>query len=261
MSSFLFAVFIAFQHRIGPMSKRTVGGETPVAAVLAGDDGGTPHIVVSEGGSPETIEELRQALNRKQPTTRAELEADLQRVFPLIVPHEYVKSGMPIAHHPLPEKDLALTWVLLQPTTMRYLTPDEAARFDKEGFPWREKAIENLADAPEGMATHEKKSPDGRLLWMAMMHGDGLGSSRALLAPDWSHTLPEGYWLALPDRSCGMAISKSMKPSELAEVKTMVAAMYERATTPMSGRLYEPEELALPKEWFPRRSESEGGSP
>lgn len=65
---------------------------------------------------------------------------------------------------------------------------------------------------------------------------------------------PEGYLLALPDRSCGMVISKSMKLPELGEVKAMVARMYESATTPMSRRLYEPEELAVPAEWFPRRS-------
>ena len=245
------AVF--FASRRGGMAMNGNGrmGETPVAATLAQDDAGNPHLIVTGSGTQETIEELRRGLSRKQPSTRPELEEELERLFPLIVPREYFELGMPAPHHALPEKDLALTWVLLQPTTMLYLTPEEAERFDKAGLAWKEKAIENLAFDPGGMATHEKKSPDGRLLWVAMMHHDGLGSSRTLLAPGWKQAFPEGYWLALPDRSFGMVISRSLKPPELAEVKTMVAQMYVGATTPMSGRLYEPEELAIPDEWFP----------
>jgi hypothetical protein len=178
------------------------------------------------------------------------LEEDVRRLFPLIVPSKYFERPFPAAHEALPNEKLALTWVLLQPTTMLYLTPDEAARFDAEGFAWKARAIENL-ERIAAVATQEKRDATGQLAWVTMMQQDGLGSSRLLLATQWSGLFPEGYWVALPDRSCGMAISKALAPTELDEVKRMISSMFQGATTPMSGELHEPAELAIPTEWTP----------
>ncbi|MGO8971755.1 MAG: hypothetical protein ACLQDQ_19530 [Myxococcaceae bacterium] len=191
--------------------------------------------------------ELRRGLARARPTTRAELEADLRRLFPLIVPSEYFKRAFPAPHDPLPNEQLALTWVLLQPTTMLYLTADEAERFDAQGFAWKARSVENLEKAG-GVATQDRRSATGQLAWVGMMHRDGWGSSRVSLASRCSVLFPEGYWIALPDRSYGMAISKTLAAGELEEVKEMVSKMFQGATTPMSGRLHEPAEFAIPRE-------------
>src|SRR6266699_1550302 len=78
------------------------------------------------------------------------------------------------------------------------------------------------------------------------MNDDGLGSSRLLLTDELARQFPEGYLVALPDRSCGLAISKRLGWNEHREVEAMVADMHKGATTPMCSDVREPREL-LPR--------------
>lgn len=258
------AVFGALATFIGSESCRPehvrsdamTNNQKHIAAIAGVDSAGRTHLIFSSKPDEQTLAEMRRAAARPVPSTRAELESDVQRLFPVIVPQSYADLGMPAVLETLPGEGLAVTFALLDATTMTYLTKDEARRFDEEGLKWQQAAIMNLANAPGGAATHSKNAPDGRLQWVAMMHKDGLGSSRTLLTRGWRYTFPEGYWVALPDRSCGMVISKSLSPAELAEVKTSIEKMYEGATTPMSPRLYEQDDLAIPTEWWPRQAPS-----
>src|SRR5215470_9176315 len=92
----------------------------PAAAVLGVDADGEAHLVMTAGADEKTRDELRRALDRTAPSTRPELEADLNRLLPLLVPAEYFdpEKRFPSVCTPLPAKHLALTWVILQPTTM-----------------------------------------------------------------------------------------------------------------------------------------------
>ena len=81
------------------------------------------------------------------------------------------------------------------------------------------------------------------------MNSDGIGSSRILLSNELTRAFPNGYYLALPDRSCGLVISKDIKERELKEIKDQVAKMYKTATTAMSGQLHASDDFALLEDW------------
>jgi len=166
---------------------------------------------------------------------------------PLIVPSEYFASGQfPAPHVPLTAPDLALTCVLLSdPGAMLYVTPDAVDALGQSGIEWRPAALAAMRRSDEGLLwTQDRRDEDGRLLWLEFMNVDGLGSSRLLLRDDLERQFPEGYFVAFPDRSCGLAISKSVDSDVLEELRAMVADMYRHATTPMCADLREPEALA-----------------
>ena len=162
---------------------------------------------------------------------------------PLIVPNEYFASGQfPAPHVPLAAPDLALTCVLLSdPGAMVYVTPDAADALGRSGIEWRAAALAAMRRSDEGLLwTQDRHDEDGRLLWLEFMNVDGLGSSRLLLRDDLERQFPEGYLVALPDRSCGLAISKSVDEEVLEELRAMVTEMHRAATTPMCPDLREP---------------------
>ncbi|HEX6535037.1 MAG TPA: hypothetical protein VF041_10585 [Gemmatimonadaceae bacterium] len=170
----------------------------------------------------------------------------LEHVRPLIVPASYATVGVPAAMVPLRAPDLALTWVeLAESETMTYVTPARAAEYDRVRPDWRRVALDEMRRADDGLVwTHEKRVADGSLLWVAMMHDDGLGSSRLLLAEELRLAFPSGYLVAIPDRSCGVAIARDAP--EIARLREMVADMHAGATTPMIPDLREPAELLSP---------------
>jgi hypothetical protein len=166
------------------------------------------------------------------------------QIRPLIVPAEYITIGVPAAFHALSSSDLVLTWVELHAKeTMLYVTPARATEWDRRHDGWRAASLGAMRRADQGRVwTHEKRTENGSLAWVAMMHEDGLGSSRLLLARELERTFPSGYLVALPDRSCGMAICRTN--ADLDEVRRMVAAMHASATTPMIPDLREPSALS-----------------
>lgn len=164
-------------------------------------------------------------------------------VRPLIVPASYHTAGVPATLTALNASDLMLTWVeLAESETMRYVTPAQAAEYDGVDPYWRGEGLEAMRRADDGMVwTHEQPAADGSLLWVAMMHSDGLGSSRLLLADELEDAFPSGYLIAIPDRSCALAIARDAM--EMAKLREMVAEMHAGATTPMIPDLREPAEL------------------
>lgn len=170
---------------------------------------------------------------------------NFDHVRPLIVPAEYVRAGVPAAYASLAAPDLALAWVELTPrATMHYVTPSQAAEWDGTHPAWRENALDAMRRADhDRFWTHEKRTDTGALAWIGMMQEDGLGSSRLLLAAELARTFPEGYLVAFPDRSCGMAISRTH--ADLEQVRAMVAKMHEGATIPMIPDVREPAALRV----------------
>ena len=172
--------------------------------------------------------------------------ADLHLLRPLIVPAAYFASGaFPAPHRAMARSDLALTWVVLNaPGAMVYLTPRVATEWEGQRIDWRARALENLRAEDRGRVwTHEKADASGRRRWVAMMHLDGLGSSRLLCTSELRAAFPEGYQVGLPDRSCALAISTALSSAELAEVTALVEKSYSGATTPMHSGLFDPSGL------------------
>jgi len=172
----------------------------------------------------------------------------LESLRPLIVPSAYFASGEFLAPHiRLAAPDLALTCVLLDnDQTMLYVQPPLAESWEEAGIDWREAALAEMRRADEGLLwTHEKRDETNRLIWIGFMNADGLGSSRLLLKDELERQFPEGYYVALPDRSCGIAISRNTAWDGLGELRTMVADMYRDATIPMCPDIRDPEVLSL----------------
>ncbi len=170
-------------------------------------------------------------------------------VRPLIVPSSYFTTGaFPAPHVPLTAPDLALTCVMLSgPASVLYVEPQMAESWRRKGIDWVAGSLTELRRADERLRwTHESRDEDGQLNWIAFMNDDGLGSSRLLLTDELARQFPEGYLVALPDRSCGLAISKRLGWNEHREVEAMVADMHKGATTPMCSDVREPREL-LPR--------------
>lgn len=175
--------------------------------------------------------------------------------YPLLVPSSYVSdTTWDLPHHPLPHKDFILTWVSFEADeAMTYLTRAEYQSLEATQPGWQRVAVDNLRHSlaeSESLYTHAKVSEDARrVVFLAFMHQDGIGSSRLLLTPEWSQAFPNGYYLALPDRSCGLLIPHGVPAAELADTQQLIESLYEGATVPMSDQLYTSADFALPATW------------
>lgn len=173
-------------------------------------------------------------------------DADLAALRPLVVPATYGALGnFPAPLIPLAASELALTWVALTPPEwMLYVKPAAAVNWQQRGIDLYVRALANLREADAGRTwTHEKRDEVGRLIWVGMMHDDGLGSSRLLCFEELSAAFPHGYLVALPDRSCGLAVSAGANNAERREFDDMVEHCFAGATTPMSDQIMAPEAL------------------
>jgi hypothetical protein len=70
-----------------------------------------------------------------------------------------------------------------------------------------------------------------------------------LLSKELEKLFPEGYFVAMPDRSCGVAISKDATQSELSEIKLLLKNIYTEATTPISSELFDSNDFELINNW------------
>ena len=173
-------------------------------------------------------------------------DADLAATYPLIVPASYGQHGnFPAQLIPLKDPGLALTWVALaHPGSMLYVMSEIVATWEMHGVDLYDRAISNMREADEGLTwTHVKTDAWGRLIQVGMMHEDGLGSSRLLCRAELEETFPMGYEVALPDRSCGLALSASATAEERQAFVELVRNCWEHATIPMRGDVLSPDAL------------------
>jgi hypothetical protein len=195
--------------------------------------------MMNEGDSQ--LRALRDALSRgSQPT-------DIQHLMPVIVPRSYFQLGnWPGPYLNLRHVELGLTWVIPTPgQTMLYLTRERAADWERDGIDWRTQAFENLRQRSEPIWTHTKVDISHGLLFASMMHDDGLGSSRALLDADIKRQVNGRYQIAVPDRSCALVFPAPTRSVNGRTTVDMIREMYQRATTPLCGKLLEPEDLGV----------------
>ena len=173
-------------------------------------------------------------------------EDDLAVTYPLIVPATYGQHGnFPAQLIPLMDSGLALSWVALtRPDWMVYVMSEIVATWQMQGVDLFERAMSNMREADAGRTwTHEKTDAWGRLIWVGMMHDDGLGSSRLLCRAELEEVFPMGYEVALPDRSCGLALSATATAEERQQFVELVRRCWEGATVPMRGDVLSPDAL------------------
>jgi hypothetical protein len=179
----------------------------------------------------------------------------LDNIYPLIVPaNYYVKGTWELPHYSLPNQSFILTWVTFgSAATMNYLTQEQYQELNNSHDGWQQKSFENLrlsiADNENFFSQYKMAASGQQLLWLCFMNSDGIGSSRILLSTELTKAFPNGYYLAFPDRSCGLVIAKDISDKELKEIKDMVKGMYNGATTFMSGQLHPVSDFKLPEQW------------
>jgi hypothetical protein len=177
-------------------------------------------------------------------------------IFPLIVPSSYYRKGTwDLPHQPFPDGKYLLTWVFFGVNnTMTYVTEENFGELNEKNKGWQQQAFENLRHSineQENFFTHQQETEDGKeIKFLAFLHADGIGSSRVLFNYELSQAFPHGYYVALPDRSCGLVVPKSINNKQLDEVKALVRNMYKDATVPMSAEVHSSENFLLPKDWL-----------
>jgi hypothetical protein len=188
------------------------------------------------------INKIRQALIKGQKPT------DIENVVPIIVPRGYFAQGnWPGPYDYLRSELLGLTWTILFPgEVMVYVNHENVAEWERSHINWQKAANHNLLRISENQLwTREKRDADGQLLWAAMMHEDGLGSSRLLLQKEIFEAVGGKYQIGLPDRSCAIIVPESAGKNNMMEVTQMVQRMFEKATTPMLRDMLNPNDLKL----------------
>jgi hypothetical protein len=188
------------------------------------------------------INKVRQTIGKETKPT------DIENVVPIIVPRTYFRQGnWPGPYDYLQSEFLGLTWTILLPgEVMVYVNHENVSEWDRKHIDWREMANHNLIKISKNQLwTNEKKDANGQLLWAAMIHKDGLGSSRLLLQKEIVEAIGGKYRVGLPDRSCAIVVPESAGRENMMEVTEMVQRMFENATTPMLGNLFDPSDLEL----------------
>lgn len=180
---------------------------------------------------------------------------NLEYLYPLIVPENYYLPGTwDLPHYNLIASDFIMTWVSFRgDAPMIYLTQDEYQFLTETQSGWEQRTFENLrhlTNENEYFCTHFQQSDQSKkLAYIAFMNQDGIGSSRILLSGELEKLFPNGYFVAMPDRSCGFAIAKDAPEHELNEVKQLIKNMFEGATTPMSSNLFNSSDFKLIDNW------------
>jgi hypothetical protein len=175
-------------------------------------------------------------------------------IFPLVVPASYNSKAWALPHYKLPNSSFILTWVTSSSgATMNYLTQEQHQSLSSIDEDWQKVSFENLRRSirdNENFFSQYKMSKDGqRLIFLAFLNSDGIGSSRILLSYELRRAFSHGYYLAFPDRSCGLVVAKDITDKELNETRKLVKSMYKGATTPMSDELHQADEFLLPADW------------
>jgi hypothetical protein len=192
----------------------------------------------------ERIQALRDAL------AQGMRDSDIEHVVPVIVPCSYIDSGKWIGpHDALKSTALALVWAVLHPgEAMVYVTRERAALWVESSVDWKLRALDNLRRLSSGqLFTGAKVEQATKQLAIAvMMHADGLGSSRLLLADEIAATIGSpSYSIGFPDRSCALVIPDSASHEAKEVAAKLVRDMFRGATVPMLPELLRPEDFVV----------------
>jgi hypothetical protein len=180
---------------------------------------------------------------------------NIDNIFPLVVPMRfYSQNTKKMPMYKLANKDYILTWVVLEKgEPMEYVTPYLHKTLGRRMPGWETLTFENLRlsiNENEISFTQHKMSSDGkRIIFIVFLNADGMGSSRVLLQYELGIAFPNGYYIAMPDKTCGLVIAKDITKKELEETTKMVEKTFKTAEMPISGSLHEIQDFALPREW------------
>jgi hypothetical protein len=175
-------------------------------------------------------------------------EMDIRKLFPLFAPASFFETGGWPGPFVLPAaKGVGITWGLdLGEGGRRYVDRTMGAHWQELGVDWKAAALTNLVHASsERLYTHGLTRTNGELFAVAMLHTDGWGPSRLLLTEELERLFPEGYRVAVPEMSCGLALSRKLEMSEEATVYDIVAKCYGEGNRPVARGIFDPAEMTV----------------
>ena len=178
-------------------------------------------------------------------------QAQISSLLPLFVPASFFATGLwPGPVELLAATGVGLTWALEQPgQTTRYLDYGFVTHWNAQGIDWKREALANLWRASKSrLWTHELRRPSGQIYAAFLMHDDGYGPSRLLLSGAWNQVFPAGYRVALPEMSCGLALSLDADAGEEERVRQIVAESFHEGTRPLAPGFFTPAELSVAAE-------------
>ncbi len=167
----------------------------------------------------------------------------IERLWPLIAPFGMLSAPSwigPLEPLPLPR---ALTWAVREPgDCITYLTHEGAALFEARGIDWKARALENLRRGSEALPySGYKLGPDGRPFMVSLLHPDGFGPSRLLLPGLFEKVFPEGYLVAVPERTCAVLYRRDLAPDEQAVIERIIDGCFREGTDPITPERFAPE--------------------
>ena len=195
-------------------------------------------------GSPDTtdeagLRELRRSLDL-DPTS-----LPIEDLFPIFVPSSFFESGWHGPFELLKIDGLALTWILERPSnTMLYVSHTTADHWESQGIDWQERALRNLDARPGRFTTHHfNREGDGTLYAAVFMNEDGFGPSRLLLGDRLRTLFPNGYRVALPEMSCGIALAADALAEESGRILDLTQKCFADGTRPLVAGIHQPAQL------------------
>jgi hypothetical protein len=173
-------------------------------------------------------------------------EVDLKKIVPIFVPASFFSLGnWPGPYQRLRCLEIGLTWTVMLPDqAMRYVDLGMADHWDSLGIDWKAVALQNLAEhSGEKPCSHGLCRPSGEPYAVAFMHPDGMGPSRLLFREAIFAIFPDGYQVALPEMSCGLAFSTTLDGEERAKIDNVIRDCHRKGTRPLSPLVYSPDDL------------------
>lgn len=180
---------------------------------------------------------------------------DIYNLYPLIVPSTYYsKDVWDLPHQAFPNKSYILTWVYFRTEdSMTYIKREEFDQLNIQVPNWQQISFENLRLLTEidGVFFNEfRVDPDTNTLsFILFLNPDGLGSSRILFIDELTKGFAGDFEVCIPDRFCGIAVSKSISVSERRILDEIIDEKYGCSGTAMSKSLFSPTVFELPSSW------------
>jgi hypothetical protein len=179
-------------------------------------------------------------------------DLDVSKVVPVFIPSSFVEGGAWLGPYAaLRAQGIAQAWAVLLPDdAIRYVLHDMQQVWEAQGIDWKLRALQNLRErSPEPVGTGALFRDNGDTWLISLMHADGLGPSRLLLADQLERLFPKGYRVALPERSRGFAFTAELDIEDSDMVESLIHSSYSKGDRPLSSWIFEPNDLlsATPK--------------
>ena len=188
-----------------------------------------------------------------QPLLRG--DRDLGRVVPVFIPASFVETcGWPGPYEALPARGIALAWAAPVGDTAAYVLEATQHEWESKGIDWRARALENLRQlSMDCLSAGALFRENGETWLISLVDSDGLGPSRLLLTEKMERIFPDGYRVALPERTRAFAFRSDLDGEERDIVESLIEKAYRSSERALVTSIFEPCDLLTTASYAVRR--------